>query len=204
MSELESNGNNVSRETLADLNSYVSLVEKWNPRINLVSNSSVSNIWDRHIWDSVQLFEIPTVGTLWADFGSGGGFPAIVLAILAKETRPELEFHLVESDQRKCVFLRTCVRELGLNAKVSAERIEKMAPMSADIISARALTDLKGLLAFSERHLKPKGVSIFPKGETWKKEISEAQEFWSFEYEEFTSKTNLNAAIIKIRNIARV
>lgn len=110
----------------------------------------------------------------------------------------------MESDQRKCAFLRNVIREIGLKAVVSAERIEKVSPLKADVISARALTDLNGLLGFVERHSAENGVALFPKGETWEKEIEQAGEFWSFQFEEFRSKTNPSAAILKIKEIARV
>jgi 16S rRNA (guanine527-N7)-methyltransferase len=194
----------VSRETFERLEAYVALIEKWNPKINLVSKSSLPEIWDRHIWDSAQIFDIAVEGSVWADFGSGGGLPGIVLAIFAKELRPDMQFYLVESDQRKCAFLRNAVREIGLNVKVHAERIEVLDPIGASVISARALTDLNGLLEFVERHSAKNGVAILPKGETWEKEILQAQENWSFEYEEITSKTNNNAAILKIKEFARV
>ncbi|MEZ8015670.1 MAG: 16S rRNA (guanine(527)-N(7))-methyltransferase RsmG [Ascidiaceihabitans sp.] len=194
----------VSRETFERLEAYVALIEKWNPKINLVSKSSLPEIWDRHIWDSAQIFDIAVEGSVWADFGSGGGLPGIVLAIFAKELRPDMQFYLVESDQRKCAFLRNAVREIGLNVKVHAERIEVLDPIGASVISARALTDLNGLLEFVERHSAKNGVAILPKGETWEKEILQAQENWSFEYEEITSKTNNDAAILKIKDFARV
>ncbi len=194
----------VSRETFEQLEAYVALIEKWNPKINLVSKSSLPEIWDRHIWDSAQIFDISVEGTVWADFGSGGGLPGIVLAIFAKECRPDMQFDFVESDQRKCAFLRNVVREIGLNVKVHAERIEVLDPIGASVISARALTDLNGLLEFVERHSAKNGVAILPKGETWEKEILQAQENWSFEYEEITSKTNNDAAILKIKDFARV
>ena len=194
----------VSRETFEQLEAYVALIEKWNPKINLVSKSSLPEIWDRHIWDSAQIFDIAVEGSVWADFGSGGGLPGIVLAIFAKELRPDMQFYLVESDQRKCAFLRNAVREIGLNVKVHAERIEALDPIGASVISARALTDLNGLLEFVERHSAKNGVAILPKGETWEKEILQAQENWSFEYEEITSKTNNDAAILKIKDFARV
>lgn len=194
----------VSRETFERLEAYVALIEKWNPKINLVSKSSLPEIWDRHIWDSAQIFDIAVEGSVWADFGSGGGLPGIVLAIFAKELRPDTQFYLVESDQRKCAFLRNAVREIGLNVKVHAERIEVLDPIGASVISARALTDLNGLLEFVERHSAKNGVAILPKGETWEKEILQAQENWSFEYEEITSKTNNDAAILKIKDFARV
>lgn len=194
----------VSRETFERLEAYVALIEKWNPKINLVSKSSLPEIWDRHIWDSAQIFDIAVEGSVWADFGSGGGLPGIVLAIFAKELRPDMQFYLVESDQRKCAFLRNVVREIGLNVKIHAERIEVLDPIGASVISARALTDLNGLLEFVERHSAKNGVAILPKGETWEKEILQAQENWSFEYEEITSKTNNDAAILKIKDFARV
>ena len=194
----------VSRETFERLEAYVALIERWNPKINLVSKSSLPEIWDRHIWDSAQIFDIAVEGSVWADFGSGGGLPGIVLAIFAKELRPDMQFYLVESDQRKCAFLRNAVREIGLNVKVHAERIEVLDPIGASVISARALTDLNGLLEFVERHSAKNGVAILPKGETWEKEILQAQENWSFEYEEITSKTNNDAAILKIKDFARV
>jgi 16S rRNA (guanine527-N7)-methyltransferase len=194
----------VSRETFERLECYVALIEKWNPRINLVSKASLGGLWDRHIWDSAQIVDLGIEGDLWADFGSGGGMPALILAIFAKEQRSDMKFHMVESDQRKCAFLRTVVREVGLNAVVSAKRVEEIEPLNANVISARALTSLNGLLGFVERHSAVGGVAVFPKGETWEKEIDEAQEFWSFEYEEITSLTNPNAAILKIKDIARV
>ena len=193
----------VSRETFERLEAYVALIEKWNPKINLVSKSSLPEIWDRHIWDSAQIFDISVEGSVWADFGSGGGLPGIVLATFAKECRPDMQFYLVESDQRKCAFLRNAVREIGLKVKVHAERIEVLDPIGASVISARALTDLNGLLGFVERHAAKNGVAILPKGETWKKEILQAQENWSFKYEEITSKTNNNATILKIKEFAR-
>lgn len=194
----------VSRETFERLESYVALIEKWNPRINLVSKTSLDDLWERHIWDSAQIVDLNIQGDLWADFGSGGGMPALILAIFAKELNPTMKFHLVESDQRKSAFLRTVVREIGLNVVVSAERVEEIDPLNANVISARALTSLKGLLEFADRHCAMEGVAVFPKGETWKKEIDEAQEFWSFKYEEIGSQTNPNAAILVIKEFARV
>lgn len=194
----------VSRETFERLEAYVALIEKWNPRINLVSKASLSDIWDRHVWDSVQVFDVQAVEGLWADLGSGGGLPAIVLSILAKQHQPDALVHMVESDQRKCAFLRTAVRELGLGAKVTSQRIEELQPLQADVVSARALMDLNGLLAFAQRHCKTDGTAIFPKGESWQKELLSAQENWSFSYEGHKSQTNSGAVILKIKEIARV
>ena len=117
-------GIDVSRETYDNLRAFEELVRKWTVKINLISPTTIGQIWDRHIVDSVQVWaQAPENATSWVDIGSGGGFPGIVLAILAKELRPEMAFTLIESDQRKCAFLRTAARELGLNVKVLSEQI---------------------------------------------------------------------------------
>lgn len=196
---------NVSRETLGRLDQYAVLLKKWNPAINLVSKTTIETLWQRHFLDSAQIFQFhPENICHWVDLGSGGGFPALVLAVLAKEYRPSDRFTLVESDVRKVAFLQTVIREIGLNATVIAERIEKTPPLEADVLTARALSPLDKLLEYASYHLKPSGIAIFPKGETYKKEIDGAFALWNFDIEEFTSKTNPNGAILKIGGISRV
>ncbi len=199
------NAFDVSRETMERLDHYAGLLEKWNPAINLVSKSTIATLWQRHFHDSAQIYQFQAgEARKWVDLGSGGGFPALVLAILALELNPDDDFTLVESDLRKVAFLQTVIRDLGLNAITIAERIEKVAPQNADILTARALSSLDKLLEFAEIHLCPQGVAVFPKGETYKKEIEDAVGQWKFELEETTSKTNPNGAILKIGGIKRV
>ncbi len=195
---------NVSRETLAGLQTFEALVLKWNSAINLISKSSVSDVWNRHIADSAQLFDLAPVGGHWVDLGSGGGFPGIVVAILSKGRGRHQRFTLIESDQRKSVFLRTAARELDLDIAVLSERIEKVQPLKADIVTARALTDISGLLNFANLHLGEGGICLFPKGENWIEENDTAQSTWSYECEVIKSVTNPKAAILKIKDIARV
>jgi len=192
----------VSRETLQKLETFAELVRKWNPKINLVSKSSLDDLWDRHIFDSVQVFRLVEQGGNWVDIGSGGGFPGIVIAILNQEEQ-RFRVRLVESDQRKCAFLRTAIRELGLTATVDNERIENAQNLEADILSARALSDLSQLLAYAEMHLKPSGVAIFPKGQNWQQEVEETQHLWFYQFEAITSKTNSAAAVLMIKDITR-
>lgn len=192
----------VSRETLDHLEAYAALVRKWNPKINLVSKASLPDLWERHIVDSVQTVRIPNCNGHWVDLGSGGGFPGIVAAILG--IGQEAHFTLVESDQRKSAFLRTVIRELKLNAKVETARIEEIASLEADILSARALSDLDQLLGFAERHLKPGGSALFPKGAKWREEVAQAKRNWAFTLTPIPSKTDPEAAILKIEDIERV
>lgn len=195
---------NVSRETLEKLQGFAALVEKWTAKINLISRSSVPDLWQRHIIDSVQIFELAPSSGHWVDIGSGGGFPGIVIAILTQNTATPHRVTLIESDQRKCAFLRAAIRELGLNAKVLSERIEKTEPQNADVLSARALADLDTLLQFSERHLALDGSALLPKGAQWQEEDAVARKRWSYDCEAIKSKTNPAAAILKIKEIKRV
>lgn len=195
----------VSRETFDRLVHYESLLHKWNPVINLVSKSSVPHIWLRHFSDSAQIYQLrPSKPCHWVDLGSGGGFPALVLSIIALELNPVDRFTLVESDVRKVAFLQTVIRELGLNASVIAQRIEKIQPLKADVLTARALTSLSQLLDYACNHLRSDGIALFLKGESYKSEITHALGLWNFEVDEITSKTNPAAAMLKIGGISRV
>ena len=197
-------GLDVSRETFAKLESFARLVEKWTPKINLVSKPSVPNLWERHIVDSVQLFTMAPKTGSWVDIGSGGGFPGIVISILSSEQGDSHNLTLIESDHRKGAFLRTAIRELGLKATVISDRIENVPSLEADIVSARALADLTTLLGYADTHLKSDGTALFPKGESWRKEHEDAQGVWSYECEPIKSLTNPSAAVLKIKEIARV
>lgn len=194
---------NVSRETQEKLTAYEDLVKKWNPKVNLVSKGSLNDLRERHILDSFQVYDLAKSKGHWVDLGSGGGFPGLVVAILNDQERM-YKVTLVESDQRKCAFLRTVIRELGVAAEVRNERIELLNPLEADILSARALADLPSLLEYSKRHLKPTGTAIFPKGASWRTEVAEAQDHWSYHCEAITSETNPNAAVLLIKDIVRV
>lgn len=197
-------GLNVSRETFEKLCAFESLVAKWSPKINLVSRGDLDLIWQRHIVDSAQIFQLaPGAEGIWADIGSGGGFPAIVAAVLSAEFAPDRRHILIESDQRKATFLRTAVRELDLGADVISQRIEQVEPLGADILSARALASLDDLLAFAERHLGTGGIGIFPKGRTASQEVENARKNWGFDLRTVPSITDTQASILIVGNISR-
>ncbi len=193
----------VSRETLARLRAFEALVLKWTPKINLISKGDQEELWDRHILDSLQVAQAAQRCEHWVDIGSGGGFPGIVVAIYANEHWPGTRFTFIESDQRKCAFLRTSIRELDLNGTVIAKRIEDAPRQNADILSARALADLSLLLGFADRHLSRSGVALFQKGASWKKEVEDARKTWSFDCETIKSRTQDAAVILKIQGVSR-
>lgn len=192
----------VSRETLDKLAAYATLLRKWTTRINLISKASEDGIEDRHIWDSAQIYD-HTEGE-WLDMGSGGGLPGVVVAILAQGDGCALTMTMVESDQRKATFLRTCVRELSLPCTILASRIEDVPPITSGTISARALAPLDHLLGLCARHLGPNGRCLFMKGARWQEELSAARANWRFSCNATSSKTNTQAAILDIRDIERV
>ncbi|MDZ4089008.1 MAG: 16S rRNA (guanine(527)-N(7))-methyltransferase RsmG [Tabrizicola sp.] len=200
--ELSVGGVNVSRETFEALRAFEALVRRWNPAINLVSKNSMPDLWDRHIADSAQVFAVcPSTAVSWADFGSGGGFPGLVVALLAKQLQPKLHVTLVESDLRKATFLRQAAVALALHVTVRSERIESLAPLSADVLSARALAPLSDLLAFAKAHLRPDGIAIFPKGARYQDEILHARKAWDFDVDTRPSLSEGDAALLVIRNI---
>lgn len=196
---------NLTDDETSDLKRFVALVLRWNPRINLVSKASLPEIWDRHILDSAQIFDLaPNSAASWIDLGSGGGFPGLVVAILAAHRRPALEMTLVESDQRKAVFLRQVIRELGLRATVRTQRIEQISDLHADVVSARALAALPELLAFAAPLLAKDGTCLFAKGAGRRQEIDEARRAWGFDVVEIPSITDPAAAILKVTGVHHV
>lgn len=196
---------NVSRETMAQLQAYAKQLARWNPRINLVSAATLPDQWHRHFADSAQLFALrPPTARRWLDLGSGAGFPGLVIAIMAQASAPDLRLHLVESDQRKCAFLRSVVTETGITIDISPERIESLPPQSADVISARALAPLPQLLAHAENHLAPGGIGLFSKGRTVHNELAEAEQSWRFAHRVHPSLTDPEAAIVEIGAPTRV
>ena len=192
----------VSRETHDRLCDLLALVAKWNPAINLVSRGSLEGAWVRHVLDSAQLFDLGHWGaTVWADFGSGGGFPGLVLAVIAAEKTPELRMVLVESDRRKAAFLEQAGRALGLSAQIVCSRVELLDPLMADVVTARALAPLTVLCGHAHRHLKPAGRAIFPKGGRIGEELALAGRFWRSEFETVQSRTDPAGSILMLRNI---
>jgi len=190
----------VSRETQTMLERYVELLLQWNRTINLISRKDEAVVWDRHVVDSLALMPLlPADFTHAVDLGSGGGLPGIVLAICTGKP-----FHLVESDQRKCAFLREAARALDLRVTVHAARIEAVQLPPAPLITARALAPLTVLLGWSARLLAPGGICVFPKGRSVDEELTAAVSEWHMKVESVTSPTDHAARILRISEIERV
>jgi len=176
-SELKALGINVSRETLQRLETYAGLLVKWQAKINLVGPATLPDLWRRHFLDSAQLLPLlsAATGTL-ADLGSGAGFPGLVLAIMT-----DWRVHLLDSDQRKCAFLRQVALDCGVLDRVTihARRIEQVTGITADVVTARACAPLDELLDLAEPFIGEKGTGLFLKGAQAEEELTQAQRRWT-------------------------
>lgn len=193
---------NVSRETEAKLRHYLALLLKWQKAVNLVSPATLNQAWERHFVDSIQLISyIPNHVKTVVDFGSGAGFPGMIIAIC----RPDLEVILIESDSKKCSFLKTVSRETETPVSIINERIEAIPAVKVDLVTARALTSLQDLLSFSLPYaqLHTGVVLLFPKGKRADEEIREAQAIYRFDIETFQSVTDQDAKTLRISNLVK-
>ncbi|MBT3369889.1 MAG: 16S rRNA (guanine(527)-N(7))-methyltransferase RsmG [Rhodospirillaceae bacterium] len=195
----------VSRETLDRLQAYEALLRKWNPRINLVSRRSLDDLWRRHMLDSIQLRTFyqdqdnKNLSDPWLDLGSGAGFPGLVLAIAGVQN-----IHLIESDGRKCAFLREAARVTGTEVTVHNERIETLPPQAARTISARALGPLPRLLSLAYPHLVAGGQILLLKGQDVDAELTEATKYWKIKVRRIPSVTDGSGSILQLTEISRV
>lgn len=202
MTAFEDFKESVSRETLELLNAFSELLLKWNQKINLVAPGEESRLWERHILDSAQLYQhAPKSSGNWFDFGSGGGFPGIVCAILSMRDEAGTKFHFVESDQRKSIFLTQVARELSLPLTVHNRRIEQFSGEPADVISARALAPLAKLLELSAPHLHPDSILLFPKGKRVESELTQASQSWNMNIHRIRSLTDPDGVILKLTGV---
>lgn len=188
----------VSRETFERLECYERLLLKWQRAINLVSRRSLEDVWVRHFLDSAQIFHlIPRTSSSLLDIGSGAGFPGLVLAILGVRN-----VHLVESDQRKCAFLREVSRETSTNVTIWNTRIEEIATQYYDVVTARGCAPLDVLLKYARPYLGPDSVAIFPKGRSVQEELTTAKKRWIMRYTLVPSVSDSAGMLVKLEGIS--
>jgi len=193
---------NVSRETMDRLCLYDDLLRKWNPAINLVSAATLPTLWSRHFTDSAQAYFIAARESgRWTDLGSGGGFPGAVVAILALEFSPRVHVTCIDSDIRKCEFIRTLSRDLEVPIDVHSRRIEDVPPQNAECVSARALAPLPRLLGFVHRHISETGIAVLHKSARAPAEIEASLELWRFGVERHPSISSPGSFILRIRGL---
>jgi 16S rRNA (guanine527-N7)-methyltransferase len=195
----------VSRETRAKLEIFVSELKRWQAVKNLVGPATLAEVWTRHVADSLQLLEHASAARTWLDLGSGAGLPGLVLAIAGAERG--LHVHMVESNSRKCAFIRHAIRATAAPATLHDARLETVVPNfvgRADIVSARALASLRDLLAWTEPLLKTGTTGLFPKGREALAELTEAEKSWRFKAEILPSRTDSQAGILRITHLTSI
>lgn len=198
----------VSRETILRLRKYHTLLKNWQSKTNLVSRHTLDQFWTRHVADSLQCLAILPKTTCWIDLGSGAGFPGMVIAIADRDDK-EKQHHLIESNNKKCAFLRMAARETGANAVIHTERIESVTKQTSEVlplprtITARALASLPQLMEWSEPLLCDEAVALFHKGRDYRREVEECNGLWQFDLVVHESRVVADSVLLEIRNPKR-
>lgn len=184
-----------------ELSAYEELLRRWQLKINLVAANTLDDIWLRHFADSAQVLDAAPNVAVWADMGSGAGFPGMVAALLLKG-RPGARVYLIESDQRKAAFLRAVSRETNAPVEILVGRIETELPKIADAaqgVSARALAPLGRLMELAREPLENGATAVFFKGEEWRDELTATAGLDNFHLETLPSRTHPRARLLLAR-----
>ena len=193
---------NVSRETLNGFYEYETLLSKWNEKINLVSKNTLVDIWERHFLDSGQIIKhVEASGKRWVDVGSGAGFPGLVVALLLRDRKIDCDLVLVEKNPKKGFFLNEVIRKLNLSVEVVNDNIYTLEPLNADILTARAFSELNNLIEIAFRHRKKEGICLFLKGENYRIELDKTLNYWFFDYDIVDSLSSSSGKIIRVKKI---
>jgi 16S rRNA (guanine527-N7)-methyltransferase len=191
----------VSRETEDRLATFVDLLDRWRHKTNLIADSTFASVWTRHVADSAQLIALAPEAKRWVDMGSGAGFPGLVIAIQLANVSGGV-VHCIESDQRKCAFLREATRATGAAAIIHPERVESIDPSSlgtVDAVTARALAPLPLTLKLARPWMARGAMAVFPRGESARDQIAALPEASAYAIEALPSSVNPKAAILRIR-----
>jgi 16S rRNA (guanine527-N7)-methyltransferase len=195
----------VSRETEARLDRYVDLLLEWQAKTNLVAPSTLPNLWTRHISDSLQLLTLAPSAKVWVDFGSGGGFPGVVLACVLAEM-PGTKVHLVERNAKKAAFLREALRVTHSPGTVHLSDIGDSVDRiggPVDCVTARAVAPLHQLIGFAEPMVQRGAKALFLKGQDVEAELTEATKYWSIMPQLHSSRTGGHGWIVELDRIER-
>ena len=187
---------------------YFELLKNWQTKTNLVAPNTLSQFWTRHVADSLQCLNIFPDAQCWVDLGSGAGFPGMAIAIMNREFS-DREHHLVESNQKKCAFLRVVARETGAHARIYPERIDSATKRLVEntplqrAITARALAGLPQLLEWSAPLIQGQAVALFHKGRNYRRELEECNGLWQFDLVVHESRIEADSVLLEIRNLER-
>tara|TARA_B100000029_G_scaffold75514_2_gene67222 strand:- start:2397 stop:3032 length:636 start_codon:yes stop_codon:yes gene_type:complete len=193
----------VSRETIVSLNKYEEKLIKANKTLNLIGNSTIKDLWNRHFLDSAQVIDfIDKNDKTLIDIGSGAGFPGLVLAILSKDKKIPIKIKLIEKSPKKVKFLKEIIRDLHLNVEVLNQNIfDVQKKLSHDVLVARAFKPLKIILKLIHSKAENwKKIFLFL-GKTGKSELLEASKIWDIGYKQRMSITSNDSVVIEINKL---
>ena len=186
---------------IADLETFLGMIEDWNKRINLVGPSALPSFWPRHAWDSAQLLHVEHSALSWADVGAGAGFPGVILAILLKG-RADARVHLVESLAKRVGFLEQVSGKLQLPVVIHHSRAEALTPPIVEVVTARACAPLPRLFGYTQGFFRAGARGLFLKGRGVEEELTEARRSWIFEANLLPSRSDPSGRIVRIERLA--
>ncbi len=196
----------VSRETCNELESLISMIQKKNEEINIISrkNSDHGVIRQRHIIDSAQIIDFVDLKTnTTSDLGSGGGIPGLIIAILMKKLKNSMKIKLYEKSHHKCVFLKDVSEKLELNTEIIQKDIFKLRDIETGTIMSRAFKPMPIILDLVQKNFrKYKNIILFM-GKSGRKILNETLKIWDLDYEEKKSLTNKDSFLLNIKNMEK-
>jgi len=196
---------NVSRETFPELEEFRSLILKKNKDINLISSNSEKISRERHIIDSAQIIDFININhKICTDIGSGSGLPGIVLAIIMKHKKSNMEFHLYEKSYHKSIFLKEVSNKFDLNTKIFQKNIFEEKNLKTDLIVSRAFKPLPVILELVNRSFTKFENIILFMGKNGKEQLKDILSKWQFEYKEKKSLTSKYSTLIRISNLKKI
>ena len=195
----------VSRETITSLNTYETMLIDANKRLNLIGNSTIDKIWNRHFLDSAQVIDfIDKNDKSLVDIGSGAGFPGLIIAIIAKDRKISLKIRLIEKSPKKVKFLKEIINKLKLNVEVFNQNIlEQQIKFKIDVFVVRAFKPLKIILELMHNRAENWEKIIIFLGKTGQKELLQASKVWDIEYKQRMSITNSDSTILQINKLTK-
>ena len=196
----------VSRETCNELESFVSMIQNKNLKINLISRktSEKEAIRQRHIVDSVQIIDFVDLNSnTTCDLGSGGGMPGLVIAIIMKKLNNSLKINLYEKSHHKCIFLEDVSKKLNLNTKIIQKDIFTVKDIETGTVMSRAFKPMPIILDLINQNFRKFNNIILFMGKSGKKILGETLKIWDLDYEKKKSITNNDSFIINIKKIRK-
>ena len=198
---------NVSRETCNELESLISMIQKKNKEINIISKKMYQKelIRERHIIDSAQIIDIVDLNSnTTSDLGTGGGMPGLIVAIVMKKLRNKMKVNLYEKSHHKCIFLKEVSKKLKLNTEIIQKDIFTVNNIKTGTIMSRAFKPMPIILNLINENFKKYKNVIFFMGKSGKKILNDVLEEWDLDYEERKSLTSDNSFILNIKKIKKI